>query len=196
MGGHAFPRLHCPRMPRDVYLKIREQATEALSKLFAHVVVPTEMPDKVDYGDIDILVSGFFSTTSNTSDNWPAMVTAISSGFNTTHCQRGFLNPSIIFSAIPAGGEKDFWVQIDVKVLEKEDEQTFAWNQFQLNYASGSKMLGSLIKPLGMTIGPEGLHIRVEELEQTNFPGSMVFVSKEPWYVIFVFTTTVFSRRD
>jgi hypothetical protein len=138
------------------------------------------MPSKTDYGDIDFLVSGFLPSTSSTSLDWPAMVTAVSSALNTTKCRRGFLNPDVIFSAIPAGGEHDFWVQVDVKVLHMSDEESFAWEHFQLNYASASKMFGSLIKPLGMTIDPEGLHIRVEELEQTNFPGSMVFVSKKP----------------
>ncbi|KAF2689529.1 hypothetical protein K458DRAFT_292168 [Lentithecium fluviatile CBS 122367] len=141
------------------------------------------MPSKADYGDIDFLVSGFLSNPSAAVD-WPAMVSAVSSAFDTTHCRRGYLNTDVIFSAIPAGGENDFWVQIDIKILEKRDEQSFAWEKFQLNYASGSKMLGSLIKPLGMTIDPEGLHIRVEEMEQTNFPGSMVFVSKDPWDVL------------
>jgi hypothetical protein len=182
-------------MPRDVYLKMRERTTELLCKLFTRVVVPTEMPEKLDYGDIDFLVSGFLSVNSNTSDNWPAMVTAVSSAFNTKHCRRGYLNPHVIFSAVPADENNDYWVQIDVKVLEKGDEQSFAWDHFQLNYASGSKMLGSLIKPLGMTIDPEGLHIRVEEMEQTNFPGSMVFVSKEPRCVSTILAASQASMR-
>jgi hypothetical protein len=183
MGGHAFPRLHCPRMPQAVYLKMREQTTEALRKLFARVVVATEMPNKADYGDVDFLVFGFLSSPSKTSEKWPAMVSAVSSAFNTKHCRRGFLNTDVIFSAIPAGVENDHWVQIDVKVVEKTDEQSFEWQLFELNYASASKMLGSLLKPLGMTMDPEGLHIRVAEMEETNFPGSMVFVSKDPRYV-------------
>jgi hypothetical protein len=184
MGGHAFPCLYCPRMSQDIYLKLREHTTNALRNLFVHVVVPTEMPFKPDYGDIDFLVSGFLANSSNSSLDWCAMVAAVSSAFNTTQCRRGHLNPDVIFSAIPAGEDNDFWVQVDVKVLRLPDEQSFAWNWFQLNYASGSKMLGSLIKPLGMTIDPEGLHIRVEEMDKTNLPGSMVFVSKEPRYVL------------
>jgi hypothetical protein len=184
MGGHAFPHLYCPRMSQDVYLKMRQQTSEALQKLFTRVVVATEMPDKEDYGDVDFLVSGFLSKPCKTSEKkWAAMVSAVSAAFNTKHCRRGFLNPDVIFSAIPVGGESGHWVQIDVKVVEKADEQSFEWQLFELNYASASKMLGSLLKPLGMTMDPEGLHVRVAEMEETNFPGSMVFVSKDPRYV-------------
>jgi hypothetical protein len=37
-----------------------------------------------------------------------------------------------------------------------------------------------MMKPLGLTIDPQGLHIRVEEMEESNLPGSMVWVSKDP----------------
>lgn len=181
MGGRAFNNLYCPRISRELYLEAREQTTDALSKLFKHVVVPTEMPSKTDYGDIDFLASGFFHTPTASALNWPAMVSAIKAGFKTIHGRQGFFNKSVMYFAIPAPGREDeFWIQVDVKVCDFPDKQTFEWARFQLNYASGAKIIGSIIKPLGLTISPEGLHLRVQEIEDTNFPGSMVFVSKEP----------------
>ena len=47
MGGHAFKNLYCPRINPNVYCKVKAQATIALHTVFAHVVVPTEMPKKV-----------------------------------------------------------------------------------------------------------------------------------------------------
>jgi hypothetical protein len=47
MGGHAFKGLHCPRISPSVYNKVKEQTTDALRTIFAHVVVPTEMSCKV-----------------------------------------------------------------------------------------------------------------------------------------------------
>jgi hypothetical protein len=41
-------------------------------------------------------------------------------------------------------------------------------------------MLGSMMKPLGLTIDPVGLHIRVEEIEETDGPRSMVYIGKDP----------------
>jgi hypothetical protein len=182
MGGHAFRDLHCPRISADIYAKVKLQTTAALRTIFSHVVVPTELPEKDDYGDIDFLVSGpLHSPRSTTIDDfdWPGTVYAIKSAFNTTHGRRGFLNPGCMYFAIRAPGDNnDFWVQVDVKVCFKPD--MFEWETFELNYASNSKMLGSMVKPLGLTIDPEGLHIRVEEMEETNFPGSMVWISKDP----------------
>jgi hypothetical protein len=150
--------------------------------LFSHVVVPTEMPEKADYGDVDFLVSGpLLSPASTTMDDfdWTGAVAAIKSGFNTTHGRRGFLNPDCMYFAIRAPGcENHFWVQVDVKVCP--NPEMFEWQTFELNYASNSKMIGSMVKPLGLTMDPKGLHIRVEEIEETNFPGSMVWVSKDP----------------
>ncbi|KAF2131109.1 hypothetical protein P153DRAFT_313451 [Dothidotthia symphoricarpi CBS 119687] len=180
MGGHAFKGLHCPRISPDVYAKVKTQTTTALQTIFSHVVVPTEMPEKENYGDIDFLVSGGFhsSITADTFD-WPSTVHAIKTAFNTIHGRRGFLNPDCMYFAIAAQDEhEEYFVQVDVKVCFKPE--LFEWYTFELNYASNSKMIGSMVKPLGLTIDPEGLHIRVEDIEGTNFPGSMVRVSKDP----------------
>ena len=83
-----------------------------------------------------------------------------------------------MYFAVPAPDpEDDYYIQVDVKVCFKPE--LFEWRTFELHYASNSKMIGSMIKPLGLTIDPEGLHLRVEEIEGTNFPGSMIWVSKD-----------------
>jgi hypothetical protein len=187
MGGRAFKQLNCPRISPDVYLKTRARTMKALRNIFTHVVVPTDMPSKIDYGDIDFLVSGFKGNSSSSTLDWPAMVLAVKEALNTPYGRRGHLNPSIMYFAIPGGsayegygdGDKAFWIQVDIQMCMIPSDQQFEWSRFQLNYASGSKMLESLMKPLGLTINPDGMYIRVEEMEDTNFPGSMVFVSLE-----------------
>ncbi|KAF1917032.1 hypothetical protein BDU57DRAFT_575663 [Ampelomyces quisqualis] len=182
MGGHAFHDLHCPRISAEVYNQVKLQTTAALQKVFYHVVVPTEMPEKDNYGDIDFLVaSPVHSPTSTNIDNfdWNGIVLALKHAMHTAHGRRGFLNPDCMYFAICAPGHEDeFWVQVDVKVCFKPE--LFEWQTFELNYASNSKMIGSMVKPLGLTIDPEGLHVRVEDIEETNFPASMVWVSKDP----------------
>lgn len=179
MGGHAFHWLNTPRISQDLYLKVREQTSASLRELFAHVVIPTELPSKTDYGDIDFLVATPLHAHPASAFDWPKMVTKIKLAFNTSHGRRGHLNPTVMYFAIPAPGREDeFWVQVDVKVCE--DAALFEWQRFQLNYASAAKMLGSMVKPLGLTLDPEGLHIRVEEMEKTNLAGSMVLLTKEP----------------
>jgi hypothetical protein len=181
MGGHAFKDLHCPRIPQGVYNDVKAQAVAALRSVFSYVVVPTEMPEKADYGDVDILVSGpIASPKGSTMDSfdWQGTVCAIKAIFNTTHGRRGFLNPDCMYFAVAASHSgNSYWIQIDVKVCFRPE--LFDWYAFELNYASNSKMIGSMIKPLGLTIDPEGFHIRVEEIEETNFPGSMVWISAD-----------------
>jgi hypothetical protein len=138
------------------------------------------MPSKPDYGDVDFLVSGFLLARPAAELDWQRMVAMTKEVLNTSHGKRGYLNPDVMFFAVPMPDEEHVWIQIDVKVCEAGEEEAFAWEKFQLHYASGLKMLGSLIKPLGLTISPAGLHIRVEEMEATDFPGSLVFVSKQP----------------
>lgn len=182
MGGHAFRNLHCPRISPDLYSSVKHQGTIALQSIFAYVVVPTEMPEKFDYGDVDFLVSGLLHSPDSTvveDFDWVGTVRKIKAALNTVHGRRGFLNADCMYFAVAASeAGEDFWVQVDVKVCP--NPELFSWQTFELNYASNSKMMGSMAKPLGLTIDPKGLHIRIEEMEHTNFPGSMIWISKEP----------------
>ncbi|CAG5155431.1 uncharacterized protein ALTATR162_LOCUS3659 [Alternaria atra] len=182
MGGHAFKGLYCPRISPAVYNKVKAQTTAALQTIFAQVVVPTEMPCKDDYGDVDFLVCGpLHSRGSTTLDDfpWQSTICLIKDVLDTTHGRQGYLTQDCMYFAIDAPhGEENYFIQIDVKVCFRPE--LFHWCHFELNYASNSKMIGSMIKPLGLTIDSEGIHIRVEEIEETNFPGSMVWISKDP----------------
>ena len=54
---------------------------------------------------------------------------------------------------------------------------------FELGYASQSGILGGMVKPLGLTLNPEGLHVRIVEMEGMDWAGSMVWITKDPWTV-------------
>ncbi|EUC48500.1 hypothetical protein COCMIDRAFT_56151, partial [Bipolaris oryzae ATCC 44560] len=182
MGGHAFKNLYCPRINLDVYCKAKAKATTALQTVFTHVVVPTEMPEKNDYGDVDFLVCSplHFQRTHTINDfPWEETVQLIKDVFKTTHGRRGYLTNDCMYFAVdaPCDGE-DYFIQIDVKVCFKP--KLFEWYTFELGYASSSKIIGSMVKPLGLTIDPEGIHIRVEDVEETDHNGSMVWISKDP----------------
>ncbi|KAJ5063384.1 hypothetical protein J3E72DRAFT_186765 [Bipolaris maydis] len=182
MGGHAFKNLYCPRINPNVYCKIKAQATAALQTVFAHVVVPTEMPEKNDYGDVDFLVcSPLHYPQPHTLNDfpWEETVQLIKDAFKTTHGRRGYLTNDCMYFAVDAPCDgKDHFIQIDVKVCLKPE--LFEWYSFKLGYASNSKIIGSMVKPLGLTIDPEGIHIRVEDLEEMDHNGSMVWISKDP----------------
>ena len=64
MGGRAFTSsssanspLLTPRMPPDIYFRLRDHYLQLLSSLYTQIATPIEAPEKTSYGDIDILVS-------------------------------------------------------------------------------------------------------------------------------------------
>ncbi|ROW16147.1 hypothetical protein VPNG_01803 [Cytospora leucostoma] len=61
MGGKVFSSgadpLYTPRMAPAVYEHVKKQCISALEPLFPRVECPIEAPEKVSFGDIDILVS-------------------------------------------------------------------------------------------------------------------------------------------
>lgn len=163
------------------------------------------MPAKPSHGDIDFLVAGFLELAPAADLDWHLMVSRVKKALETTHGRRGWLNPDVMYFAIAlpdsdVGIEEDAyesensednfeektrrWVQIDIKILPTDDADAFAWATFQLNYASGMKMMGSLVKPLGLTFLPSGLHIRVEEMEATDWSGSLVFITNDAKVVL------------
>jgi hypothetical protein len=132
---------------------------------------------------VDFLVCGpLHSPESTTLENfaWKSTVKLIKKAFETCHGRTGGnSNRDCMYFCIDSPyGEEKYIIQIDVKVCFKPE--LFHWYTFGLNYASNSKILGSMMKPLGLTIDPEGLHIRVEEIEETDRPGSMVYIGKDP----------------
>ncbi|KAF1996204.1 hypothetical protein P154DRAFT_525774 [Amniculicola lignicola CBS 123094] len=177
MGGHAFRSLYCPRFSLEIYLTTRTLATKVLNTLFTHVVEPAELPSKTNFGDLDFLVAGPKHAPSSPVDQ-PHLVELIKAALNTEYGRRSLPTDGVLFFAIPAPGrEEEFHIQIDVHVVEVEG---FEWNHFMYRYASGLKMVGSMVKPLGVTLDPKGCHVRVEEMERGDGPGSMVFVTREP----------------
>jgi hypothetical protein len=140
------------------------------------------MPSKTDFGDIDFLVAGPIHTSTKTFD-YAANVAKVKDALGTPHGFRGVKNPGVMFFAVAAPGrEYEFWVQVDLKVCE--NPEMFEWERFQLNYATASMMIGSMIKPLGLTIDPKGLHLRVDGMGKVNLEKSMVFITKEPKEVL------------
>ena len=168
MGGHAFPHLFTPRISLPLYQVIREESITRLRELYVQVIVPAEAPEKQDFGDIDFLVA------EPIGGDWPT-VEMIKRQFGTEHGRYSRqLNVDTMYFAIKVPG-RDFWIQIDIAVCPKTSP--FDWAMFRLAYASITKNIGSMISPLGLTFDPEGLHIRIEDMERVDWKGSLVFLT-------------------
>lgn len=185
-------------MAPEVYTIVKSTAAAALRPLFTHVTVPLEVPGKIDYGDADFLVSAPFSDTTEldlSTFPFEACIKAIMHALGTTHGRQGKLTPTCMYFAVPlpslpsylrrdsecSDEKQELWVQIDVQICFKPAQ--FHWRTFELTYATQSSIFGSMIKPLGLTLDHDGLHIRIEDIEQTDRARSMVFVTMDPWTV-------------
>jgi hypothetical protein len=168
MGGHAFPYLFTPRISLPLYQVMREIAITHLRELYVQVVVPKEAPEKQDFGDADFLVA------EPTGGAWPTL-DLIKRQLGTEHGRHSRqLNVNTMYFALKAPG-RDFWVQVDVAVCPKLS--LFGWATFRLEYASVTKNIGSMISPLSLTFDPEGLHVRIEDMERVDWKGSLVFLT-------------------
>ncbi|KAF2737589.1 hypothetical protein EJ04DRAFT_561502 [Polyplosphaeria fusca] len=83
------------------------------TKLFTRVVVPTEVPSKTDFGDVDFLAESPKANLKLAQTPFPydAMVRHIKEAFKTEYGKRGFKTPSVLYFAVPAPGrEREFFV--------------------------------------------------------------------------------------
>ncbi|KAF2994059.1 hypothetical protein E8E13_001960 [Curvularia kusanoi] len=186
-------------MSPGIYSTVKHTTAAALQSIFSHVTVPHEIPAKVDHGDVDFLVSapfGDLATMTPATFPFGEVIDAVKQALGTPHGQQGFRTPTCMFFAVPfpssacgrklddddeSSDEQGCWAQIDLKICF--DPSAFSWMSFETHYATQSSLLGSMVKPIGLTLDHDGLHLRVAELENTDWGKSMVFVSRDPWTV-------------
>ena len=166
MGGKAFSngptKLSTPRMPPAVYQPLRDECISLLARFFARVACPIEAPEKETYGDIDILDS--VNTTTLGQALRAVQTSAISN------------NPTVSY-AIPYPGLSDNFVQLDVHECR---DQEFEWEVFHHSHGDIWNLVGSAIRPFGLTANNVGLHVRIAEVEETERKESRLLLTSEP----------------
>ncbi|KAI1966893.1 hypothetical protein LOZ58_000383 [Ophidiomyces ophidiicola] len=174
MGGKVFsqpkgdlPALHTPRMSEAVHSHLRDFCIEQLRLCFEDVVAPAEAPEKVDYGDVDTLVSkplpGF---------SWDEVA-----GLLKAHRTEKF-GESRCF-AVPISldnndnGETPY-AQVDVHICHPG---FIEWECLLDAYGDMWQIVGKFLRPLGLTATDKGLHIRIEEIEPKNRAYSKIYLT-------------------
>ncbi|KAK0386993.1 hypothetical protein NLU13_5307 [Sarocladium strictum] len=183
MGGSAFTGgvdpLDTPRMPPHVYEAVKARCSAKLRELFICVASPIEGPGKIDHGDIDILVAWPKVSFSDKNTALNAVKTAL-------QAKRAILamgDTSANF-AIPwpeDHGEyatQSRFIQVDVKICDTL--QSLQWLLFKHAHGDVWSILGSVIRPYGLTIDEQALYIRIPEIEDVNRKRSRVFLTSEP----------------
>ena len=75
------------------------------------------------------------------------------------------------------GGEEKY-IQVDVRVCESL--KVYNWMLFKHAHGDLWNLLGSMIRPYGLTVNDNGMYIRIPEVEQTNKNRAKVFLTSEP----------------
>lgn len=176
MGGKAFTSgptpLFTPRMPPELYYSLRDHYVSLLSNYYTQAASPIEAPCKASYGDIDVLVSQPKSISINA--NTLAKALNAVRGFSTTG------SPTASF-AVPYPGLQDTHVQLDVHVCPPG---LFEWQLFHQSHGDLWNLLGTTIRPVGLTANDVGLHLRIPEIEEVNRKRGMLFLTSEPDQVL------------
>ncbi|KAK3187283.1 hypothetical protein K4F52_003914 [Lecanicillium sp. MT-2017a] len=186
MGGLAFSSgpnpLQTPRMSPEIYASTKKHCIALLQQHYTHVASPVEAPAKQDHGDIDILACEPKPDSKLiTSPSPRAQAQAIAELLGAVR--------SIIPSgaevaanlAIPWPGKQEAenkHIQVDVRVCESYG--VYTWMFFKHAHGDLWNMLGSLIRPYGLTVNDTGMYIRVPEIEHTDKNRARILLTSDP----------------
>lgn len=190
MGGLAFTSgkyaLCTPRMPKQVYEATKARCQEILRGLYHHVESPLDGPGKLDFGDVDIFLA---SPTPEASTGLYA-VNIISKALGAEHAivesgSREHIKIAASF-AIPWPSDETSnaedtdkkHIQVDVRVCESEDK--LRWMLFNHGHGDLWQIVGSQVRPYGLTVDDSALWLRIPEIEESNKKLARIFLSSDP----------------
>ncbi|KAL8711754.1 MAG: hypothetical protein Q9220_003925 [cf. Caloplaca sp. 1 TL-2023] len=174
MGGKAFTigpdPLSTPRMTPELYHSLLDKYLHRLTSFFERVGVPLEAPEKTSFGDLDILVS----IPKDTSFHINQLATAL-------NAKRTFASYPIYSFAVPSPDLEGSFIQLDVHICKAE---SFEWELFHQSHGDLWNLLGTSIRPFGLTVNDTGLHLRIPEIEASNRKRAMLFLTANPETVL------------
>ncbi|TFB05086.1 hypothetical protein CCMA1212_003153 [Trichoderma ghanense] len=210
MGGSAFAQgqnpLSTPRMPKEVYDATKSRCKEILLGLYSCVESPVEGPAKKDHGDIDFLVASPKSDAAKGSLAIPTIAQALGAERKIV---AGGTEPAASL-AIPwpeddrdedgkdkndkaedgkdkndkaedKDGKEEHakkYIQVDVRVCESEEK--LRWMLFKHGHGDFWNVMGSMIRPYGLTVDDTALWLRVPEIEEHNKKRARIFLTSDP----------------
>eukprot|EP00300_Choanocystis_sp_HF-7_P000658 c10545_g1_i2.p1 GENE.c10545_g1_i2~~c10545_g1_i2.p1 ORF type:complete len:360 (+),score=78.92 c10545_g1_i2:80-1159(+) len=153
MGGHALKKILCVRKPAHIYEQLKAHVTSLLTSHGMVWVVPSELPGKETYGDLDVLVVskseilGKDKTIFNFVREHFAPTEIVSNG------------PVLSFDITRSPSEHFRNFQIDFIRCENEDELRTA--HFYLSYGDVGGILGRIVSACALKLGQKGMWIEV-----------------------------------
>lgn len=170
MGGSAFnsPKygnLRTPRIPNHIYQRLLPHFKSILSGFYSRVESSLDAPEKIEHGDIDILVEGPLKPSFSTKELQSALgaVTCIDS-------------PPTAYFAI-WDSQLEAYAQLDVRVCRQGGIE---WECFHRVYGDLWNILRVMGKPFGISVSDAGILISAENIEKWNRKASMLFLTESP----------------
>ncbi|KAK6219350.1 hypothetical protein LQW54_002338 [Pestalotiopsis sp. IQ-011] len=189
MGGNSFSTrdqrcLHTPRMPPNVYHRVRDDCHTALRQRFLAVASPIEAPAKKDFGDVDIFVA--WDTEQDSSVDFESIGKLIGAPHSRLE---GLLNPDAQYavpwpenlddpSDVPSS-EPPRFCQIDLHICKTIED--FHWKLWYYSHGDLMPMTRNILWSYDLVINKRGLFLRIPELKNG---AKKVFVTKEPSQVL------------
>ncbi|KAK6077731.1 hypothetical protein SCUP234_06489 [Seiridium cupressi] len=205
MGGLAFTKgddpLYTPRMTPATYQFVRDYCHARLRELFVVVASSIEGPGKSDFGDIDVFVTmkkeeyfgpSFASRLPGAEENFPFATIQILLGAKRKIQERANVAmlaipwpenlPKSIEDKTNVEGGKPRFIQVDVHICSSL--ANLEW--FMLKHAHGDlwNVLGSIIRPSGLTVDEVGLYLRIPEIEKLDKKKAKVLLTTDPAQVL------------
>lgn len=175
MGGKAFSAgpdpLFTPRLSPALYACLVARISNLLLTVYIHVSTPPPAPSKASHGDIDILVCCPSSTPAPTTTTLASLLGA----------ERTISTPPSRSLAVPHPELANTYVQVDIRVCN--DVDSWKWELFHHAYGDLWNLLGTTIRPWGLTANDRGLHLRIEEIEVMDRKKSLIWLTKHPTVV-------------
>ncbi|KAH6854372.1 hypothetical protein B0I37DRAFT_336283 [Chaetomium sp. MPI-CAGE-AT-0009] len=198
---------YTPRMPPEVYQRAVSECNAALRRLFICVATPIEGPGKKDHGDVDILVAldrrvAFPQTPDDSVLREPkdlmkdverdlcaryAIVHPTGTSANLAIPWPSDMNEHAIApEEAPSAGEvanpreesKPKYIQVDIRICRSVDE--LYWSLYKHAHGDLWNLLGSTIRPFGLTVDEEALWLRIPEIEEFDRKQARVCLTKDP----------------
>lgn len=188
MGGSAFdvpkpgePALSICRLSNSIYDSLQQEHTCLLSNFFARVTVPQSAPGKTSHGDLDVLVCDAkyqFSVEHIAAKlgarSWIHVARNPTTNFAIP--LRKLLLPARV-DTTPAIRDNAQCFQLDVHVCPSE---IFDWEVFHKAYGDLWNLLGTSIRPFGLTANDNGLHLRIHQIEKDDRKKSLLLLTRLP----------------
>lgn len=208
MGGQAFlthsPPLPTPRMPHEVYTHVLFHTQTLLKEHYTHVSTPLEAPGKTTYGDVDIVLFGpktlpYSPDASLTPRKELSLTLAklLDASASIAQHGSGLMSFAIPWPSIPLHDEKRHGLEgdesgpheerrfVQVDVHHCSTLQAYEYELFHAAHGDLWNILGSTIRPLGLTVNNIGLYLRIPSIEAFDRKKSMVFLTSSPSEILF-----------